>query len=104
MPVYMIIESKVKNLEKYQQYLSQVPPIIAKHGGHYLARGGRITSLLGDWKPERMIVLEFPSEADIQDWLSSAEYRAIAPLREAGAEIRAVVLSGYSEREHGAGA
>ena len=99
MSVYMIIESKVMNLEKYQQYISQVPPIIAKYGGHYLARGGQVTSVIGDWKPERMIVLEFPSEANIHECLSSAEYRAIAPLRKAGAEVRAVVLPGYDEQE-----
>jgi len=47
------------------------------------------------WKPERIIILEFPSEANIRAWLSSAEYKAIAPLREAGAETHAVLLEGY---------
>lgn len=97
MSVYMIIESKVKDPDKYQRYISQVPKIIAKHRGRYLARGSQITSIIGDWKPERMIILEFPSETNIKEWLSSAEYRSIAPLREAGAEIRAVVIQGYVE-------
>ena len=98
MSVYMIIESKVKDPEKYQRYISQVPKIVTQHGGRYLARGSQITSIIGDWKPERMIILEFPSEASIDEWLSSAEYKAIAPLREAGAEIRAVVIQGCNER------
>jgi len=97
MAVYMIIESKVKNPEQYQQYLSQVPKIVAKHGGRYLARGSEITRIIGDWKPERLIILEFPSETNIREWLASAEYRAIAPLRDAGAEMRAVVIQGYAE-------
>ncbi len=100
MTVYMIIESKVKDPEKYGQYLSMVPNIIAKYGGHYLVRGGKITAILGgEWMPERMIVLEFPSETYIREWLSSPEYLAIAPLREAGAEIRAVLLEGYRHEE-----
>ncbi len=97
MAVYMIIESKVKDADKYREYLARVPAIVARYGGRYLARGGRITSLLGDWKPERMIVLEFPAESNVQEWLSSAEYRAIAPLREAGADIRAVLVEGCAE-------
>ena len=41
-----------------------------------------------------MILLEFPGERNIRDWLASPEYRAIAPLREAGADSRAVILEG----------
>ncbi len=63
-------------------------------------RGGKITALLGgEWAPERMIVLEFPSEAHIREWLSSPEYQAIAPLREAGAEIKAVLLEGCQQED-----
>jgi uncharacterized protein (DUF1330 family) len=32
----------------------------------------------------------------VEDWLSSPEYRAIAPLREAGAEARAILAEGYT--------
>jgi uncharacterized protein (DUF1330 family) len=46
-----------------------------------------------------MIILEFPSETSIDEWLSSTEYKAIAPLREAGAEIRAVVIQGCVEQK-----
>ena len=96
MPVYMVIESRVKDPEKYREYLSQVPPIVAKYGGRYLARGGRITPMMGGWTPERMIIIEFPSEADIRQWLSSPEYGRIAPLREAGADMRSVLVEGCS--------
>ena len=100
MPVYMIIESKVKDPKKYGQYISKVPSIVAKYSGRYLVRGGKITALLGGaWLPERRIVLEFPSEAHVREWLSSPEYQEIAPLREAGADIRAVLLEGYLQDE-----
>lgn len=99
MSVYVVIESRVKDPEKYNQYVSHVPGIVAKHGGRYLVRGGKVAALMESrWTPERMIVLEFPSEDSVKDWLASAEYRAIAPLREEGAEIRAVLLEGYEEK------
>lgn len=94
MSVYMIIDSKTKDAEKYREYISRVAPIVAKHGGCYLARGGKVTPMMGGWDPERVIVLEFPSEADVRRWLSSPEYRAVAPLREAGAEVRAILVEG----------
>jgi len=45
MSAYVIIESKVKNPEKYQQYILLVPEIVAKHGGRYLVRGGRFSTI-----------------------------------------------------------
>ena len=99
MPVYMIIDSKVTNPACYQQYLSEVSKIVANHGGRYLARGSQITPITGNWRPERLILLEFPSEGHIREWLSSTEYQTIAPLREASTETRAVVIQGCIDQE-----
>jgi uncharacterized protein (DUF1330 family) len=97
MSVYLIIESKVKNKEKYDQYIERVLPIVERFGGHYRVRGENIRAF-GSWKPERIIVIEFPSEAHVQDWLTSAEYQAIAPLREAGADTQAILVDGFKDR------
>jgi len=96
MSVYMIIESKVKDKEKYRQYIEQVSPIVTLFGGCYHVRGENIRAF-GSWKPERIIVIEFPSESHVQDWLASPEYKAIAPLREAGADTQAVLVDGYTD-------
>ena len=93
MSVYMIIDSKVKDGGKYRQYIDQVSSIVIKYGGRYHVRGGEIKSL-GTWKPERIILIEFPTEDHIQRWLASPEYIAIAPLREEGAETQAIIIDG----------
>jgi uncharacterized protein (DUF1330 family) len=56
---------------------------------------GQNIRAFGSWKPERIIVIEFPSESHVQNWLTSTEYKAIVPLREAGADTRAVLVDGY---------
>jgi len=94
MSVYMIIDSKVRDKEKYRQYIEQVSPIVGRFGGRYRVRGENIRAF-GSWKPERIIVIEFPSESNVQDWLTSTEYKAIAPLREAGADTQAILVDGY---------
>ena len=96
MSVYMVMESRVLDQEVYEQYQRLVPPIVERFGGRYLVRGGKITPLgKKDWQPERMIILEFPAMENIQQWLASPEYQQIAPLRERGADVRAVVLEEY---------
>jgi uncharacterized protein (DUF1330 family) len=47
-----------------------------KYGGRYHVRGGNIRAL-GNWKPERIIIIEFPSEENIHIWLKSPEYSSI---------------------------
>ncbi len=96
MSVYLIIDARVKDNEKYRQYIEQVLPIVTRFGGRYHVRGENIKAL-GSWKPERIIVIEFPSESHVQSWLASTEYKAIAPLREAGADTRAILVDGYTD-------
>jgi uncharacterized protein (DUF1330 family) len=97
MSVYMIIESTIKDREKYRQYIEQVSPVVTRFGGRYHVRGENIRTF-GSWKPERIIVIEFPSESHVQDWLTSNEYQAIAPLRESGADTQAILVDGHIDQ------
>jgi len=101
MAVYMLLESKITDQEKYGEYMAAVADIIAAHGGRFLVRGGRITPLFTGSKmerrqPEKINIVEFPSEAHQRRFLTSPEYRAILPLRQASAETRALLLEGYA--------
>lgn len=96
MAVYVIIETKTRNAQKYAEYISRVPSIISRHGGQYLVRTSKVTPGTGGWAPERLIILEFPSRDHITRCFSSTEYREIAPLREAGADTRSVVVDAYT--------
>lgn len=95
MSVYMIVEAKeVMDQKGYGEYIRKVPQTIEKFGGRYLARGGQVTVVSGDWKPTRMIIVEFDSMEKFQAWWDSPEYRAIAPLREQSTKTNAIVVEG----------
>ena len=95
MPVYMIVETKeVMDEEMYGQYIKQVPQTVAKFGGKYLARGENVSLILGEWRPERLIIIEFESMHKFASWLSSPEYKAVAPLRERSAKVNAIIVKG----------
>jgi uncharacterized protein (DUF1330 family) len=95
MAVYMIIEAKeVMDRTRYGEYIEKVPRTIEKYGGKYLARGGQVTVVSGDWKPARLIIVEFASMEKYHAWWRSPEYREIAPLREQSAKANAVVVEG----------
>jgi uncharacterized protein (DUF1330 family) len=97
MPVYMVIEIQVHDPKQYAEYMRLVPETVKQYGGRYLVRGSPLAAP-GDWKPERMVILEFEDAAALRRWNTSPEYRAVAPLREAATTTRAIVLEGYTER------
>lgn len=97
--VYMIIEIEIKDNESYSKYLKKVPPIVKKYGGRYLARGGEITSITGNWNPERIILIEFESMERLRECFQSAEYSEIAPLRKKSTTSKAIVVNGITLTE-----
>jgi uncharacterized protein (DUF1330 family) len=94
MPVYLVIEIEVHDPALYAEYVARVPATVKEFGGRYLARGGKVKTLAGDWHPERLVVVEFPSEAAVREWFASPEYAAVRPLRERSTKGRVVLIEG----------
>lgn len=96
MPAYVIAEVTVTDPPAMEEYRKQVPATLAKYGGRFVARGGAIQTLEGDWKPSRLVVIEFPSRADAQRWYDSEEYRAPKALRMRAGRTNLVIVDGVS--------
>jgi uncharacterized protein (DUF1330 family) len=97
MAVYVIVDISIRGSSAqpdYAQYVEKVRPIVERHGGRYLARGGKITPLAGAWNPDRVILIEFPSAEHVERWWSSPEYKAIVGLRESATQARAIIVEG----------
>ena len=73
-----------KDIEGYRSsgYLDAAMKTAAEHGGEYLARGGATTVLEGDWEPERMVIIQFPTMQDLRAWYDSDEYQKWAKVRQ----------------------
>jgi len=94
MAVYVIIEIEIRDRDMYSVYVEKVRPVVEKHGGRYLSRGGAITPLSENWSPQRIILIEFPSAETVRRCFTSEEYGEIARLREASAASRAILVEG----------
>jgi len=96
MSIYVILDIDVHDEEKYLEYQKQVPAIIQKHGGRYSVRGGNIIAL-GEWKPERIVVIEFPSLEKLQTFISCPEYEPVKRIRDESATSRIIAVEGCEE-------
>jgi uncharacterized protein (DUF1330 family) len=94
MAAYMLVDLTVNDPEGFATYREMVPPTIAAYGGRYLARGGTITPMEGDWDPKRITVLEFPSVERAKEWWDSPEYAEAKALRMRTAETRMIIVEG----------
>ena len=96
MPAYVIANVTVTDLPAMEEYRKQVPATLAKYGGRFLVRGGAHQTVEGDWKPTRLVVIEFPSLADARRWYDSEEYRAPKALRMRAGRTSVVIVDGVS--------
>jgi uncharacterized protein (DUF1330 family) len=94
MPAYVIAETDVRDPEQYERYKAVVPSTIAAGGGRFIARGGELAVLEGDWRPKRIVVLEFEDLEAAKRWYDSPEYREARQLREGAATLQAVAVEG----------
>lgn len=94
MPAYLIVETDVLDPEQYELYKAASPGAVAAGGGRFLARGGELAVLEGDWHPPRLVVLEFENLAAVQRFYDSPEYQAAKALREGAASLRMVAVQG----------
>ena len=96
MSVYVITDIKVHDWDRYQEYVGRTRPIVERHGGRYHVRGGEVDVRAGDWEPDRLVVIEFPSKEDMDRFGASAEYQPVAAIRESAATtVSVVVVEGY---------
>jgi uncharacterized protein (DUF1330 family) len=94
MPAYAIAEVEITDPVLFEQYRAQVPATIEAYGGRFLVRGGALETREGDWKPSRLVVLEFESLARAREWYDSPEYRPLIALRQRCAKTRLVFADG----------
>ncbi|HJW89594.1 MAG TPA: DUF1330 domain-containing protein [Anaerolineales bacterium] len=94
MPAYVIVDIEVTDPQQYEEYKRMAPPLVALYGGKYLARGGQVEVLEGDWSPKRLVILEFEGIEQARTWLESPEYAAARRLRHQTTTSKMVVVEG----------
>jgi uncharacterized protein (DUF1330 family) len=94
MAAYLILDIHVEDPEEYAAYRERSPATLEAYGGRYLVRGGPHEVVEGDWNPERVVVVEFPSVGRAREWYESPEYQAIVDMRKRGAPSQVVLVEG----------
>jgi uncharacterized protein (DUF1330 family) len=91
---YVIGNVTVKDPVRYEDYRRLVTPTVERYGGRFIVRGGKIEALEGDWRPSRLVILEFPSVEQARAWWHSPEYTEAKAIRQATSEGTLLIVEG----------
>jgi len=91
---YIIANVRVTDPVQYEDYKKFSTIAMQAHGVEVCVRGGAVQVLEGDWQPDRMVVLKFPSVEQAKRFYDSAEYRSARHARERAAVMRMVLVEG----------
>jgi len=94
MAAYLVVDIEVTNPARFEGYKKLAPPAIAKYGGRYLIRGGAYEVIEGDWKPQRLTVVEFESMEKAKTFYNSPEYQTAIKTRKGAANFRLLLVQG----------
>jgi uncharacterized protein (DUF1330 family) len=94
MAAYLVVDIDVTNPAQFEEYKKLAPPAIARYGGRYLIRGGAYEAIEGDWKPQRLTVVEFDSMEKAKAFYHSPEYQAAIKARSGAANFKALLVQG----------
>jgi uncharacterized protein (DUF1330 family) len=102
MSAYLISQVEVLDAEAWENYRTRAARATARFGGRYLVRGARADVIEADWPaeeppPQTVIVTEFPSMKDLEDWYASAEYAEASAFRGAAVKRRMIFVAGIDE-------
>ena len=97
MYTYLIVNIEVTDPASYEEYKVGVPPILARHGGEYLVRGGSWEAFEGDWRPSRLVILRFPNLNAIRAFQDDPEYAPLKALRHRIARTDMIAVDGVRD-------
>lgn len=94
MAAYLVADIEVTNPAQFEEYKKLAPAAIAKFGGRYLIRGGAYEAVEGNWKPQRLTVVEFESMEKAKAFYHSQEYQTAIKARKGAANMKMLLVQG----------
>jgi len=94
---YLILDLTIHNFNEFREYIEKIPEFIKKHSGRYVVQGVEPELMEGDWKPERVVVIEFPSKNNAREFLQDPDAQSLFTLRHKTTTSQLILVDGCLE-------
>ena len=96
-PAYLISDITLRDREAFETYRTRAADAIHQYGGRYLARLGEVQTLEGTWKPNMMVIVEFPSLERAREWYRSPEYARALEVHDKALSRNLIFVDGVND-------
>jgi uncharacterized protein (DUF1330 family) len=94
MNAYLILDIEIHDLNVFQAYVAEIPAFVKKYSGRYVVLGGEAETIEGDWKPQRLVVIEFPSKENAQEFLKDPDAQPVFAIRHKSTTSKLILVEG----------
>ena len=96
---YLILDFKITDMTAFMEYVHKIPPYIEKHSGKYIVEGVKPKIIEGIWEPETIVLLEFSSKENAENFLDDPEIQDLFKIRHRATNSNLVLVEGGSWRD-----
>ena len=96
MKAYLVLDFEINDLESFGEYIEKVPAFIEKHDGKYIVQGAEPTPMEGNWRPERMVIIEFPARKNATAFLNDPDFQDLLSIRHQTTTSNLILVDGCS--------
>lgn len=94
MNAYLVLDITIKDFKGFREYIHKIPEFIAKHSGRYIVQGTEPDVMEGDWNPERLVVIEFPSRENAKAFLQDPDAQTLFAIRHKTTTNKLILVDG----------
>ncbi|MBX3527025.1 MAG: DUF1330 domain-containing protein [Hyphomicrobiales bacterium] len=94
MAAYIVFDVEIRDMTRYQDFMTAVKPALETAGARYLVRGGPHEVYEGDWSPRRLVILEFPSKQAAEAFYHGPVYQGLKSIRDECSSANLVIVEG----------
>ena len=96
MKAYLVLDLAINDFAGFRDYIAAIPAHIARHDGRYIVQGVEPTCIEGDWRPQRMVIIEFPERSKAEAFLSDPTIQDLFKVRHETTTSKLVLVDGCS--------
>ena len=94
MAAYIIALVQVTDPEKFAAYQAQASVSVERYGGRFIANSEDVRVLEGDSRPDKIVLVEFPSLERLREFYYSPDYQQDIRSREGAVTMKILGVEG----------
>ena len=94
-PAYLVVDTVSDHPEAMAEYRRLAGAVVEQFGGRYVVRGGELEVLEGQWHPQRLVIVEFPSMEVAKAFYRSPEYLVARQARDGFSNFQMLLVEGF---------